>query len=135
MINLIIGKKGSGKTKILIDRINQAVDTTSGNVVCLEKGATLTYDVKSSARLVDVDEYGIAAYDAMFSFICGLHAGNYDISEVYVDSILKVGGKDFEAFGRFLDKIDEMAAKNNMTFTFTVSASKDELPESVLKFA
>ncbi len=135
MINLIIGTKGFGKTKILIDRINEAADVAHGNLVCIEKGATLTYDVKSSVRLVDVDEYSVTGYDALYAFICGLHSGNYDISEIYVDSILKIGGKDFEALGKFFDWIDELAVKNNMTFTFTVSAAKEDLPASVLKYA
>ena len=135
MINLIIGTKGFGKTKILIDRINEAADVAHGNLVCIEKGATLTYDVKSSVRLVDVDEYSVTGYDALYAFICGLHSGNYDISEIYVDSILKIGGKDFEALGKFFDWIDELAVKNSMTFTFTVSAAKEDLPASVLKYA
>ena len=135
MINLIIGTKGFGKTKILIDRINEAADVAHGNLVCIEKGATLTYDVKSSVRLVDVDEYSVTGYDALYAFICGLHSGNYDISEIYVDSILKIGGKDYEALGKFFDRIDELAVKNNMTFTFTVSAAKEDLPASVLKYA
>ena len=135
MINLIIGTKGFGKTKILIDRINEAADVTHGNLVCIEKGATLTYDVKSSVRLVDVDEYGVTGYDALYAFICGLHSGNYDISEIYVDSILKIGGKDYEALGKFFDRIDELAVKNSMTFTCTVSAAKEDLPASVLKYA
>ena len=90
MIKLITGKKGTGKTKILIDMIKEAVDSTKGNVVCIEKGAKLTYDIPHSVRLADVEEFGIAGYDAFYGFIAGMLAGNFDISEVYVDSILKI---------------------------------------------
>ena len=94
MINLIPGKKGTGKTKILVDSIKEAVTTCKGNVVCIERGMKLTYDIPHKVRLVDAEEYGISSFDAFYGFVAGMLAGNYDIQEVYVDGILKIGGRD-----------------------------------------
>ena len=132
MIKLITGKKGTGKTKILIDMIKAASSSTNGNIVCIEKGAKLTYDIPHSVRLTDVEEYGINGYDAFYGFVAGMFAGNFDISEVYVDSILKIGGADYEALGMLFQKLDKIS--NNVKITFTVSADASEMPESVKAF-
>ncbi len=132
MIKLITGKKGTGKTKILIDMIKTAASSTNGNIVCIEKGAKLTYDIPHSVRLTDVEEYGINGYDAFYGFVAGMFAGNFDISEVYVDSILKIGGADYEALGMLFQKLDKIS--NNVKITFTVSADASEMPESVKAF-
>ncbi|MCX7657674.1 MAG: hypothetical protein N2Z57_03240 [Oscillospiraceae bacterium] len=133
MIKLITGKKGTGKTKILIDMINDSAKKTSGNIVCIEKGAKLTYDIDHSVRLADTERYGIEGYDAVYGFIAGMLAGNFDISEVYVDSILKIGGPDFAALGNLLKKLDKIAG-NDVKLVFTVSADESELPEEVKVF-
>lgn len=132
MIKLITGKKGTGKTKILVDMIKEASATTSGNIVCIEKGAKLTYDIPHSVRLADVEEFDITGYDAFYGFVAGMFAGNFDISEVFVDSILKIGGPDFEALGVVLKKLDKIS--KDIRITFTVSADASELPESVKAF-
>lgn len=132
MIKLITGKKGTGKTKILIDMINADAKAAKGNIVCIEKGAKLTYDIPHSVRLADVEEYDINGYDAFYGFIAGMFAGNFDICEVFVDSILKIGGKDFDALGTLLQKIDKIA--KDVKIVFTVSADDSELPESVKAF-
>lgn len=133
MIKLITGKKGTGKTKILIDMINEAAKKTSGNIVCIEKGAKLTYDIDHSVRLADTDHYGIDGFDAFYGFVAGMFAGNFDISEVFVDSILKIGGKDLDALGELLQKLDKISGKE-IQLVFTVSADDSELPESVKAF-
>ena len=132
MIKLITGKKGTGKTKILIDMMKAESESTTGNMVCIEKGAKLTYDIPHSIRLADVEEYGINGYDAFYGFVAGMFAGNFDISEVFVDSILKIGGADFEALGDLLTKIDKISKE--VKVVFTVSADDSELPESVKAF-
>lgn len=129
MIKLITGKKGTGKTKILIDMIKEANDATNGNIVCIEKGAKLTYDIPHSVRLADVEEYGINGFDAFYGFVAGMLAGNFDISEVFVDSILKIGGKDFDALGTLVQKLDKIS--KDVKIVFTVSADDSEFPESV----
>lgn len=132
MIKLITGKRGSGKTKILIDHIKEAAQNTRGNVVCIEKAMQLTYDIPYSVRLVDVDSYGIDSYDKLYGFVCGMIAGNYDISEVFVDGILKIGGRDYEKLGAFFDAVDKVTSE--IEIVFTVSEDEENLPESVLKY-
>lgn len=132
MIKLITGKKGTGKTKILIDMIKAEAENTSGNIVCIEKGAKLTYDIPHTVRLTDVEEYGINGYDAFFGFIAGMFAGNFDISEVFVDSTLKIGGTDYVALGELLTKLDKIS--KNVKIVFTISADVSELPENVKAF-
>ncbi len=132
MIKLITGKKGSGKTKILVDLIKQAAQSTRGNVVCIEKAMQLTYDIPYSVRLVDVDSYSIDSYDKIYGFISGMIAGNYDISEVFVDGILKIGGRDYEALGSFLAAVESITS--DIEVVFTVSEDLENLPESVTKY-
>lgn len=134
MIKLITGKKGTGKTKILIDMINDAVKSTNGDLICIEKGAKLTYDINYKVRLVDAERFNISGYDSFYGFVAGMLAGNYDIKEIFVDSILKIGGADFDEFGIMLDKLDKLTGDDTQVI-FTVSADNDELPASVTKFA
>lgn len=131
MVTLIIGKKGSGKTKKLINLANEAVETSNGNVVVIEKGSKLTYDITHKARLIDTEQYSILGYDTFFGFLSGLCAGNYDMTDVLIDSTLKIGGQDFDEFADFIEKINVLAAKTETKFTFLVSADVSELPKSL----
>ena len=128
MINILTGKKGSGKTKHLIALAHEAVKVSKGNVVCVEKGDTLTYDVDHKARLINIEDYGINGFDMLYGFISGLCAGNYDITDILVDSTLKIGGKDIAALAEFLKKIAPLSEQTNISFTFSVSADADEIP-------
>ncbi|SDB44601.1 hypothetical protein SAMN02910317_02238 [Ruminococcaceae bacterium FB2012] len=132
MINLIPGKKGTGKTKILVDAIKDAVATATGNVVCIERGMKLTYDIPHKVRLVDAEEYGINSFDAFYGFVAGMLAGNYDIQQVYVDGILKIGGRDYEALGDMIEKLAMLA--KDIKIVLTVSADVEELPAKVRAF-
>ena len=132
MIKLITGPKGSGKTKQLIDMINENLNVVKGNIVCIEKGMQETHNINAAVRLIDVDEYKIADYDMFYGFFAGVLAGNYDIEQVYVDGLLKVIGKDLNALGELLEKIDAIAADKMVAIT--VSAPVEELPESVAKY-
>lgn len=132
MINLIPGKKGTGKTKILVDAIEASVKNATGNVVCIERGMKLTYDLPHKVRLVDAEEYGINSYDAFYGFVAGVLAGNYDIQEIFVDGILRIGGRDYEAFGSMIEKVAMLA--KDVKIVFTVSADPDELPAKVRAF-
>ncbi|MBQ9375872.1 MAG: hypothetical protein IJU04_06020 [Ruminococcus sp.] len=132
MINLIPGKKGTGKTKILVDAINESVKSATGDVVCIERSMKLTYDIPHEVRLVDAEEYGINSYDAFYGFVAGMLAGNYDIQEVFVDGILRIGGRDYDAFGNMIEKIAMLA--KDIKIVFTVSADVDELPAKVKAF-
>lgn len=132
MIKLIVGKKGSGKTKQLIDLMNAAVAKDHGSIVCVEKGAKLTYDIPHAIRLVDVEHFDVVGYEAFYGFIAGILAGNYDITDLFIDSVLKIGSADLTALGVFLDKIS--ALNSDAKIVLTVSADASELPESVKKY-
>lgn len=132
MINLIPGKKGTGKTKILVDAITAAAENATGDVVCIERGMKLTYDIPHKVRLVDTEEYGINSFDAFYGFVAGMLAGNYDIQEVYVDGILKIGGRDYDAFGNMIEKVAMLA--KDIKIVFTVSADPEDLPAKVKAF-
>lgn len=131
MVTLIIGKKGTGKTKKLISLANEAVATSSGNVVVIEKGAKLTYDVTHKARLIDTDQYGIEGYQMLFGFISGICAGNYDVTDVLVDSTFKICGKDFTALSDLLTKLNALAGTSDTKITLLISADESELPEGL----
>ena len=133
MVKLIIGGTGSGKTKELIDQVNAAVKEEKGSVVCISRGDKLTFDISHDARLIDAKEYPIKGYDGLLGFVGGIHAGNYDITELYVDGILKVGGRDYEALGKTLAAVDALAGEN-VKVIVTVSADEAELPDSVKKY-
>lgn len=134
MVKLIIGSRGTGKTKQLVEMINESVKTASGNIVCIEKGMKLTYDLDHKCRLIDMEEYKISGYDRVYGFIAGLLAGNYDIMEVYVDGILKVLDRDLDALGKLLGNLEALSG-DNVKFVVSVSADMEELPDTVKKFA
>ena len=98
---------------------------------CWKRARNFTFDLKHTARLIDVEHYKIDGYGMFYGFVAGLLACNYDITDLYVDSILKIGGRDFEALGKILDALNALAEENNTTLVFTVSADASELPESV----
>ena len=133
MVKIITGKKGTGKAKILIDMINEASKKSDGYVVCIDKSEKLRYDIPTNVRIVDTDANSIYSFEAFYGLVAGLVAGNYDIKEIFVDSILKVGGADFEALGAVLNKIDKLTG-SDVKVTFTVSAELADLPESVSKY-
>ena len=131
MITLIIGNKGSGKTKKLIQQANEAVEKSNGHVVVIEKGTKLTYDITHKARLIDTDQYGIAGFDSFYGFVSGICAGNYDVTDILIDSTLKIGGRDMDALADFLQKASKLAEQTETNLTFSVSADESELPASI----
>ena len=131
MIHVIMGLKGSGKTKKLIDSVNAAAATAAGVVVCIEYGNKLTYGVKSSVRLVNSKEYGISNSDMLKGLLSGLHAGNYDITHVYIDNLYKTIGADRAAGEEFILWCAEFAKTNGMEITVTVSDDAAEASEAV----
>ena len=134
MVYLILGNKGSGKTKRLIDLVNAAVEKSNGNVVCIEKEKLLTYNVNYRARLVDTDQYNVSGYDAFYGFISGIIAGNHDITDILIDATLKIGGRDYEALANFLEKVSELSKTAEQDITFTVSCDESDLPERIFTF-
>ena len=119
MIKIIMGLKGSGKTKKLIDGINAAVADAHGDVVCIEYGKKLTYDISYKVRLVDSKEYGINSVEMLKGFLSGLHAGNFDITNVFIDNLYKTIGA--AAGEEFVVWCAKFAADNNMEITVSIS--------------
>ena len=134
MIHVIMGLKGSGKTKKLIDAINAAVAEAHGDVVCIEYGKALTYDVTYKVRLVDSKEYGINSAEMLKGFLSGLHAGNFDITNVFIDNLYKTIGKDLAAAEDFLVWCAKFAADNNMEITITVSEDPANVSENLKQY-
>ena len=135
MIRVIMGKKGSGKTKQMIDMINSAVQTEHGNVVCIEKGNKLTFDIHYQIRLVEASQYDIADYTALKGFVSGLYAGNYDITHIFIDSLTKIVGTECNNdTKKLLDWLNNFGEKHNIKFTITISDDESLAPEGVKKY-
>ena len=131
MIHVIMGLKGSGKTKKLIAAINEAVAEAHGDVVCIEYGKKLTYDVSYRVRLVDSKEYGINNLDMLKGFLSGLHAGNFDITNIYIDNLYKTIGSDRAQGEAFIQWCAAFAEANNMNITISVSDDPACVSEAV----
>lgn len=131
MVTLIIGKKGTGKTKKLIALANETAAASTGNVVVIEKGAKLTYDITHKARLIDTDAYGISGYDMMFGFLSGICAGNFDVTDVLVDSTFKICPEAQDGLEEFVVKLNKLAQDSETKFTLLISAAESELPEGL----
>ncbi len=134
MITLILGKKGSGKTKRLIDMCNEAMAQSKGNVVFIEKDNTLTYNISHKVRLVAADEYAIRGFDSFYGLIAGMCAGNYDITDIFVDSTLKIGG-DIDGLLPFIEKLKALSDKANTNIVMSVSADPSEIPAKIAELA
>ena len=135
MVKAIVGLKGSGKTKQLIDSINTAIKTESGSMICIEKGSALTFDIDYRVRLIDASEYDIGTYTFLKGFISGLHAGNFDISHIFIDGLYKLSGsKDPEETAAFLAWCEAFGKANKLEFTISISDEVSNLPESVTKY-
>lgn len=135
MVKVIMGLQGSGKTKQMVDMINAAVANETGSVVCIEKGSKLVYDIKPSVRLVEASDYPIGGYSYLKGFISGLHAGNYDISYIFIDSLYKVSVCDDTAeTAAFLAWCEEFGKANKIKFAITISADAESAPEEIKKY-
>ena len=129
MIKLFIGAKGSGKTKTLIDLVNNAANTSKGSVVCIEKGDKLRFDVTSKARLIDTNDYSINDAEKLTGFIAGILASNSDITDLFVDSALKICGDDVAGYENVLHDLEPLAKDVNLVMT--VSIAVDVCPDSI----
>ena len=134
MIKLIVGNKGSGKTKLLVDLVTKAANTSNGNVVCIEKEPKLTFDIPSSVRLMETCKDNIEGYDEFYGYITGVLSGNFDITDLFIDSTLKIGGRDLNKLACFLEKLSNAIGSRELNLVMTISADKDELPVSVRSY-
>ncbi|MBR2634424.1 MAG: hypothetical protein IKD31_02460 [Clostridia bacterium] len=131
MLKLIIGLKGSGKTKHLIEMANKAVEVSPGNVVCIEKSNKLTFDVNHKVRLLDTDAYGIANAQELYGLVCGILATNYDVKDLFIDSALKICGDDVARWTEFVAKVDHLCQKYEVQCVMTSSIDQADLPKSL----
>jgi hypothetical protein len=135
MVQLIIGLKGSGKTKKLVDMVRAAVNEETGDVVCIEKERKLTFDIPYQARLIDAGVYDIGSYEFLRGLICGVHAGNYDITHFFIDNFYKlVNDRSPDALVDFLTWLDKFSEREKISFVISLSVDAANLPESVLKY-
>jgi hypothetical protein len=138
MVKLIVGSKGTGKTKKLIDMVNAAAKVSKGNVICIEKGDALKFDLNYNIRLIDIQEYGVKGSDAYYGFLSGLMAGNYDITDIFGDATFKIlcgkDAKDFEALADFAQRIDSLTKNSDAVISLTVSCDLADLPERVRQY-
>ena len=133
MIKLFIGGKGSGKTKTLIELTNNAAQTSNGSVVCIEKGDKLKHEITYKARLIDTDAYAVSDAEALYGFIAGILASNSDITDIFVDSSLKICGNDVAAFENMLPKLEKIADGVNVVMSASIAV--EEAPEGIKKYA
>ena len=135
MVKVIMGKKGTGKTKQMIDLINTAVDTEHGNVVAIAHNSKLNYDIHYAIRLVDTSDYNIPNYDTLRGFLYGLYASNYDITHVFIESLNKlvptVGNEDVEPF---LDWLEAFSKQSGIKYTVSISEDASKASEGVRKY-
>ena len=135
MVKLILGLKGSGKTKKLVDLVREAVKMENGDVVCIEKEKKLTYDIPYQARLIEAGSYDTGSYEFIKGFIYGLHSGNYDITHVFVDNFYKiVSNKDPVVFGEFLDWLEDFSEKEKIEFVISVTMDPDTVGDAIKKY-
>ena len=134
MIHVIMGLKGSGKTKKLLGAIHDTVAASQGDVVCIEYGKKLTYDVSYKVRLVDSQEYGIRSAEMLEGFLSGLHAGNFDTTHVFIDNLYKTIGNDRAAAESFVAWCAKFASDNNMEVSMTVSDDPAQASDSVKQY-
>ncbi|MPM44326.1 hypothetical protein SDC9_91004 [bioreactor metagenome] len=131
MISLIIGRKGSGKTKHLIQKVNNALEKSTGNVICVEQGTILRTDINYRARLISTDDYKISGFDAFYGFLCGICAGDHDITDILVDATLRIGSRNYDELLEFFKKVAVLSESSEKEFVFTVSADEEELPKEI----
>ena len=134
MLKLIIGVKGTGKTKALINLVNTAVDNSRGDVVCIEKGTKLRYDVKYQARLIDTNEYAVADANTLYGFVAGILASNHDVTDLFIDSALKICQNDTAAFDKFVDAVNVLIENLDVNVVMTSSIPVEEASETVKKY-
>lgn len=137
MVELLIGKKGTGKTKVLIEKVNNALTVAKGNVVFISNDTNRNiFDVKSKARMADTSEFEIKSYDEFLGFISGIISRDFDITNIFVDGIFKIVGSDnLDGFESFLNRLETMSQKFEITFVISVSIDAETAPDYIKKLA
>jgi len=134
MLKLLIGKKGTGKTKVIIDNVNDAAKSAEGNVVFISNNANNMYDITSKVRMTNTSEFDISSWNEFLGFICGIISGNFDITNVFVDGTLKIVDNALEGFEDFLTKLEGLGKKFDINFELSVSIDADSAPDYIKKY-
>lgn len=135
MVKLIMGLSGSGKTKTLVSLVREAMEESRGDVVCIERKNDLMYEIPSSVRLIHANEHGINTNQLLAGFLCGLHAGNYDITHIFIDDFYKIiDDRSDEAVERFLSALSDFSERENIRFTLTATADPAAVSEGIRKY-
>ena len=134
MLKVIIGVKGTGKTKALISLVNEAVEKSHGDVVCIEKGVKLRYDIKYRARLIDTNEYFVNDAQSLYGFVAGILASNHDVTDLFIDSSLKICNDNYADYDKFLDEVATISDKIGINIVTTASMPADKASDTVKKY-
>ena len=134
MLKLIIGVKGTGKTKTLINMVNTAVESSTGDVVCIEKGVKLRYDVKYQARLINTEEFFIDDAQSLYGFLAGIFASNHDVTDLFIDSAFKICNNNVAEFDVFVEEMAKLSEKVGVNIIMTSSIPVEEATATVSKY-
>ena len=134
MVKLIIGIKGTGKTKTLIKMVDEALEKTTGDVVVLEKGEKLKFDIKYQARLVNTEEYYINDAQSLYGFVAGILASNHDVTDLFIDTTLRICANDVAAFEKMVEEIDILTVKKDVSVVMTASIDENEASDVIKKY-
>lgn len=134
MVKLIVGVKGTGKTKTLIEMVHGSLETSKGNVVCIERSNKLRYDINYRCRLIEAEEYMIDDAQSLYGFVAGIIASDHDLTDLYIDSGLRIAKEDMEAFATLVCELDRLSEKYGFNVVITASASPEKFPETLRKY-
>ena len=134
MIKLIVGEKGTGKTKALLDGVQQALDKDHGSVVFVNNNKRHVFDLNYKIRMIDTSEFNITSFDELYGLLCGIISQNYDITNLFVDSITKIAEGSNEEIAAFLNKINAVCDSFNIEMVLTMSKKADELDDEIKKY-
>ncbi len=134
MVKLIVGVRGTGKTKALIDMVNEVAAKSKGSVICIEKGNKLNFDITHKARLIDTEAYSVADAQALYGFVAGIAASDHDITDLFIDSTLKICQGDIPAFEIFVEEIAALSDKIGFQVVMTASMPVEDCSEVIKKY-
>lgn len=130
MIQIIAGKKGKGKTKQLLDKVNSEVKTAHGSIVYLDKSSKHMYELNNKVRLIDTSEFGLSSSDAFIGFVCGIISQDHDLEQMYLDSFLKIAKLEDTDISDTITRLDAIGDKYHITFVLSISLDEAELPKN-----
>lgn len=131
MVQLIVGRKGKGKTKQLLDKVNSEIKEISGSIVYLDKSTQHMYELNNKVRLIDVSQYMIENSSEFLGFVCGIISQDHDLEQMYFDSFLKISALDGQDIVPAVEKLDKISKAFGVDFILSVSVDEEELPESL----